>query len=484
MTLLSKSELSKSDFLEYLQCPKSLWLKKKKPELHRQSDLSEFDQKLIDDGYAIERIAGKLFEQAHYNIPQEEVAEHDGEHFFQTTFVFEKLLARTDILERVSNTGWNLIEIKSSTSLKKDHYIDLAFQKYVLEQCGFKVLDCYVLHCNKEYVKNGELEIDKLLKRERVSDKVLDIFLEVKKQILEFTDYASQEKIDESYCECLYKTKSNHCANFDYFNKNIPKNNIYQLNRISAKRINFLLDKGIISLSDADEKHFSSRAQLEVLSFKQDAPIINKAKIQKALGNLTFPLFFYDYETYNAAVPLLDGFWSQRHLVFQVSIHKMDDQGNLSHFEYLADKIEQPIELVRKMEEFTGTCGTFISWNKSFENTRNKEIASQFPSLKPYLDYVTTHTFDLMDIFKKDFVDYRSKGSTSIKNILPLLCPELSYGQLSIQDGAAALSMWMKSVRESTDEKEKIRRDLLDYCKLDTYAMVRIYQEIQSILND
>jgi len=477
--------LSKSDFLEYLHCPKSLWLKKNKPELHRQSDLSEFDQKLIDDGYAIERIAGKLFEKAHYNISQEKVAGHDGEHFFQSTFVFEKLLARTDILERVNDTGWNLIEIKSSTSVKDDHYTDLAFQKYVLEQCGFKILDCFVLHCNKEYVKSEELEADKLLKRERVSDKVLECFSEVRKQILEFADYASQEKIDESDCGCLYKTKSNHCANFDYFNKNIPKNNIYQLNRISAKKINSLLDKGVISLNDTDEKDFSSRAQLEVRSFKKGTPIINKEKIQEDLASLPFPLFFYDYETYNAAVPLLDGYWSQRHLVFQVSIHKMDNQGHLSHFEYLADKIEQPTELVRKMEEFTGTCGTFISWNKSFENSRNKEIASQFPSLKSYLDYVTTHTFDLMDIFKKDFVDYRSKGSISIKNILPLLCPELSYGQLSIQDGAAALSMWMKSVKESTgkEEKEKIRRDLLAYCELDTYGMIRIYQEILSILD-
>ena len=170
--------------------------------------------------------------------------------------------------------------------------------------------------------------------------------------------------------------------------------------------------------------------------------------MKTTLSKLKYPLHFVDYETYASAIPKVDGMSPHKHLVFQVSIHTLNAEGNMIHFEWLGDTMELPNDMLQQMQDFTGLQGTFISWNAPFEVGRNKDMITWLPEFTTYLNYMNEHMFDLMDIFKEDYVDYRFHGSTSIKKVLPVLCPQFSYPDLEVQDGTMALDTWGRMVSD------------------------------------
>jgi len=122
-----------------------------------------------------------------------------------------------------------------------------------------------------------------------------------------------------------------------------------------------------------------------------------------------------------------------------------------------------------------------LVWNQSFEKTQNKLMAARLPAYAEFLHSVNDRVYDLMKIFTQGFyVHPKFKGKTSIKKVLPVLCPELSYGDLEIQNGIAAVIKWhhMTDGRMSETEASQAYQDLLKYCCLDTWAMVRIWEEL------
>ena len=74
------------------------------------------------------------------------------------------------------------------------------------------------------------------------------------------------------------------------------------------------------------------------------------------------------------------------------------------------------------------------------------------------------------------------KGSYSIKLVLPALVPELSYDDLSIKEGGTASNTFLSMVNGTFEgDEEETKRQLLQYCKLDTYAMVRILEKLLKV---
>ena len=171
---------------------------------------------------------------------------------------------------------------------------------------------------------------------------------------------------------------------------------------ISEKKINHLIDNNYTSILDIPyDFELNIKQQIQVESLRQEHAIIDNKRVKQTLENLKFPLHFIDYETYASAVPKIDELGPHKHLVFQVSIHTLQKNGELSHFEWLGKKIELPFEMLSKMQEFTGIIGTFISWHSSFEVGRNKDMLNWLPNLSTYLNYMNEHMFDLEDIFKE-----------------------------------------------------------------------------------
>jgi len=486
---MQKVKLTKTDFIQYLNCPKSLWILKNHPEEYPHGEFSLFLEKLIKEGYEVEEYAKKLFPRG-IGLPTYSTSEEtkkamsgEGTVFFQASFeTSEGVFARVDILEKNPDDTFTIYEVKSSTEVKTNnkhnHIKDACFQRFVLEANGHKVSKVCIIHLNKEYIRKGDVQAGDLLHTEDVTEKVDEIFEEISEQISEATKILSEKKIDKDVCSCKRKTRSNHCDTFRYFNKEIPDYPVYEIIRISQKKIWHLVDEGLLDIVDVHpEFELNGKQKLQVQSAQIKKPIVDQKTIAKKLATLKSPLHFIDYETYASAVPKIDGVKPHQHIAFQVSVHTLGESGDLSHFEFLANELTLPKKLITAVSEFTGSVGTFISWHASFEKTINKNMIEMLPEQADYLKYMNENMFDLEDVFKTDYVDYRFRGSTSIKKVLPVIIPNLSYRELKVRDGTMALDLWGQMVLDPEFDEDKVatQKALLEYCKLDTFAMVEIY---------
>ena len=484
--------LSKTDFIHYLRCPDSLWLEKNKPDKFNKGVLSVFLSKLIQEGYEVEDYAKKLFpngievtRNSGLDITKSMLKENH-EVLFQPSFKTQKgAYAIADVLQKVDDSSYHLFEVKSSTSVKTDkihnHLKDVCFQKFVLSECGINISASHIIHLNDDFIKDGEIDHNELLTIVDVTEDIDSIYSSVVNEINSALNYIDKATIDEEECSCIRKTRSNHCDSFNYFNKEMHEYSIYQLRMIREKKLNELIDMGCRELTDvpADFK-LNDYQQSQIISITNDKAVIHKDEIKDQLDNLKYPLHFFDYETYSSAVPKVDGIGPHGKLTFQVSIHTLTKEGSLTHYEYLADKMDISPALVKGMKEFTGLTGTFISWHASFESGRNEEMIDLMPEHKDYLSYINANMYDLEVIFKKNYIDYRCKGSSSLKKVLPVICPGFSYDNEEIQDGTTAMEKWGELVTELKDDhiKDQIRKNLLSYCELDSLAMVEIHKEL------
>jgi hypothetical protein len=215
------------------------------------------------------------------------------------------------------------------------------------------------------------------------------------------------------------------------------------------------------------------------------APYFEKNNIDKFLSTLSYPLYFLDFETINPAIPKYNGTKPYQQVVFQYSLHlKKSKLSKLEHKEYLADPNKDPrIEFVSNLIIDCGTFGDILVYNISFERSRLNELAEQFPEFKAQLESIIERLKDLMVPFqKKWYYTSKMRGSYSIKQVLPALVPELSYSALSIKNGESSKSTFLSMINKSFNGNELLsRNDLLEYCRLDTYAMVKIVDKLYSL---
>jgi len=485
-------QLTKTDFIQYLNCPSSLWLLKNNPEtfLEYKGEFSLFLEKLVREGYEVEEYVLKMFPDCtdlKNVLPSNtlEFIQHSG-YYEQVALKTESgLYARLDIIEVHEDKSITIYEVKSSTSIKKDkthnHLKDIAFQKYVAEQSGLVVRDVVHVHLDKEFRKNGEIDVHDLVIKQNVNEEVEEISEQTILEIEEALQFIQKETIREDQCDCLMKTRANHCDTFTYFNKNIPEYSIYELNRLSQKKIQLLQDMGITAIKDIPaDFELSSFQELQREVVEDEQGIRDDESIKATLSKLEYPLYFFDYETLPFAIPRVEGFGPHQHLPVQYSLHTVHENGEVVHTEYLASELAPPIKLIEQMKQEIGKTGTLVSWYASFEQTRNREMAKMYPEHADFLDDINVRTFDLMDIFKKDFVHRDFHGSQSIKKVQPVLVPELSYKTLDVQSGTMAVDA-AERLFEMTDETEikELRDQMLEYCKLDTLAMVKIWEELK-----
>jgi len=489
--------LTKTDFKEYLLCRENLWLKKKRPEDYTAGEFSLFLEKLIGDGYEVEEYVHKLFPGGALLEGNEEtllretekLVEEAGKPIFQATFKTDDgLFVKIDILNFNKETGkWDIYEVKASSEIKTDikhnHIKDITFQSIVAERAGVRVGESYIVHINKEYRREREIDLRELFVFANVTEEVSDIRELVESEIESALTLLSQDNIPMSSCGCLYKSSAQMCDSFEFFNKGVPEYSVHNLFR--GDKLRLLVDESIYEIADIpDDFDMTDNQKKQVDMQKSQNPLINTQAINETLSRLEFPLYFLDYETFGKPVPLLDRYKTNQQIVFQVSLHVLERDGVLKHFEYLAETLESATDgLVKTLKEHIGPVGSVIVWNESFEKGRNKELAEIYPEDKDFLEDINRRIFDLMKVFKKDYLHPDFNGSASIKNVLPVLLPELSYKALDIQNGTMAMTEWERMLAEHTMDVDKIeiKKNLLKYCKLDTLAMVEIYKKLKEL---
>ena len=486
--------LTKTDFKEFLLCDKCLWLKKKRPEEYTPGEFSLFLQKLIKDGYEVEEYVQKLFPGGIFVSGNKETLLertrellHGSETIFQATFeTDEGLFAKIDILNFNTETRkWDIYEVKASseikTDLKHNHIKDVGFQTIVAEDAGADIGDSYIIYINKEYRRAGEVDINQLFIIENVTEQIREEKDVVRAEITRALAMLKKDDISLDGCDCLYKSHGQRCDCFHKFNPQVPEYSVHHI--VQGNKLRQLLDMGVLEIADIPEDFDLTDIQRDKATLqKTGRPIINDEAIAETLGGLAFPLYFLDYETYGTPIPLLDGYKTNQQIVFQVSVHKLDADGTLEHFEYLADGLPGATSgLLEALRGCMGPVGSVIVWYEPFEKARNVELAELHPEHRGFLEDINRRVFDLMKVFKEDYQHPDFQGSASIKKVLPVLLPELSYKSLDIQNGTMALSEWEKMIKGgmSDDDIEKTKANLLKYCALDTMAMVEIFEVLR-----
>lgn len=472
-------QISKTDFIHYLSCPKSFWLLKHKPDLYPHGEFSDYAKKIAAEGYEVEEYVHALLSR-----------QADAEHYsFQSVFQTDRgLYARTDVTRDNGDGTIDLYEVKSSTSVKTgsqhSQIKDAAFQKISAEESGAKVASVFIVHLNKHYVRNGEIDPQELLIFADVTNEVAAVEAETKAEIENALSIMSQEEIDESSCPCLNLTKSNHCDAFDHFNPTIPKPSIYSLPRISKAKIASFVAAGRFGLDEIGLGEVTERQSLVLESAHHRKSLINKEILADFFSKVDYPVHFLDYETYSSAIPIVNGARPQAPIPFQYSLHvkQTPDDTELLHVEFLAEEAAMPLAMIEHMQANIGGTGSVVSWHASFENTQNKNMAEHYTEKAEFLNGLIERTVDLEDLFKAGYVDIAFEGSTSIKKVLPVLAPELTYDGMDVANGTDAMEAWIRLVTMPNGlERGRLREAMLEYCKLDTYAMVRIFERMDHV---
>lgn len=489
-------QLSKSDFLKYRICPSYFWLWKHSPELVPDDSTVEVRDNKFEQGNQVEAIARQLFPSGilveGYNVQAqantEKLVTDGAEVLFQATVITDNnLLAMADVLERESD-GWVLYEVKSSGEVKKDTHIpDMAFQKIAFERAGYKINSTRVIHLNKAFVRHGDyIDPGAYFSTVDVNDPVNHILPEVKDQI-ELALNKINEAEEPATCACRLLSRGKHCPTFSYFNRDIPEYSVFDISRMQGKKLTDLIDNEIFKTTDVpDDFPLTPNQKIQVSVDKSGQTIILRDKILSEIEQLQYPLYFIDYESVNPAIPLFKNTRPHQQVVFQYSLHIIDSpDAEIRHTEYLCGDgtVDELKLLVQQMRQDIADTGSVIVWNKTFECSRNKEFGQLFPEYKDFFLGMNDRVYDLKDIFSKNYyVDPGFKGSNSIKDVLPVLAPHLSYKDLAIGKGDLASVRWYEIVSgEDSNGKDQVFADLLKYCELDTFAMVEIYQKLASL---
>lgn len=468
--------ITKSDYLLFLCCKNEFWLKKRKPEFKVATEMSLDNQHRIEQGKEVEQLA--------YNISRLRKADVKQVHIEKNIWA-DNLYCRCDILVELYNGKYELYEVKSGASIKEENYDDVTFQRIVLSNANYVVSNVFLVYVNTDYVLGEELDVDTYFIIEDVTAIAKERTPQTKLNIASAINYLNTEPVFKLIDLCSERLN---CAFALFSGVTEPAYSVFNIARLHTNKLYELLQMGIVDIMDIPQNFkLSSKQQQQINIAQNNTTYIDKEAINDTLNNLVYPLYFYDYETFNATIPMYKGLKPYQQMVFQFSLHiKETPFSELKHHEFLSKgHIEPSFEVAQALSALiTKRQGTFIVWNQSFEKTRNKEIANMYPQFTNFLNWVNEQTFDLMKIFSQNYYMHPEfKGSCSIKKVLPVLVPELSYQNLAINEGMTASIKWfqMASNKTNNNEKEAIYQHLLAYCKLDTLAMVKILEKIQKL---
>ena len=484
--------ISKSDYIKYYQCPKALWLYKNRKDLI-PPDIQEQMAGLMAIGQAAEDQAYKLFPKG-ASVPSGSFREGVDNTtkmildkvpvIFQASFWNNDLYCRSDIINHnPEDDTWDIYEVKSATKVKPEYLPDLAFQKIALQEAGLKVKNTLVIYVNNKYVRQGEIEPEKLLVTEDVTAVVDKLIEYIRGDIDEI--YGLIKKREEPVVRIVKQCYDPYpCMFVEYCWKDIPEHNIYNVYPSEAE-INRLLDDNIVDLADVPAGVITKdKYKLYYEAHKADKVIADKEAIQKELNKYEYPLYFLDYETNSPGVPKYDGYRPYQRMTFQYSLHVQEKPGGeIKHYEYLAEKNEDPSPgLAESLRTQIGPKGSVVAWYMGFEAGCNTEMGERYPEHAEFFADVNSRLVDLMEFFSKGYyVDKNFFGSSSLKKVLPVIAPHLSYEDLNIQEGMAASDSWPTLIGDELNEQEKqdLKNDMLKYCALDTFAMVEIFRVLK-----
>ncbi len=484
---------SKSKLLALRQCPKRLWLEVHRPDLRVDSAAT---QASFQVGFQVGDVAQRIYDPQGVGALIDVASEgFDGalqrsamllqtaQTIFEAGFSAGGALAFADVMLPALRDGkqvWRMVEVKSSTSVKDYYRDDVAIQAYVAHAANVPLDSIALAHIDSSWSYPGDGDYRGLLKENDLTDEAFARAGEVRAWI------AQAQTIDASptepeiqigaHCDTPFA-----CGFYDHCSRDEPKPQypVQWLPHFGAKA-GKLAEQGIVDLMQVPDDMLNGR-QKRV----KDHTLANTVffDAQGAAADLAvhpLPAYFLDFETIQFAVPIWKGTHPYQQITFQFSLHKLSNSGQIDHKEFLDITGNDPSErFALALVDACGNHGPVYVYNAGFETARINELAIRHPQFSEALLGINARVVDLLPIARERFYHPSQQGSWSIKKVLPAVVPELRYEALDgVQDGGMAMEAFLEAIHPdtSTERRRQIKQQLLAYCKLDTYAMVRLWQ--------
>ncbi len=485
--------LSKSKYMKGLQCHKLLWYC-----YNRKEEIPPVDpatQAIFDQGTQVGLLAQQLFPggiKLERNASPQKHAKQSisalsaRKPLFEAGFIAGNGYALADILNPVQDGAWDLIEVKSSTEVKDEHYPDVAFQKHVYEGAGLKIRRCHLMHINNQYVRQGSIDPAQLFTTVDITDSVEREQPSITEAVEKMLAVIGQGKAPDikigPQCD-----EPHECSLKEVCWKFVPEeDSVFVLSR--GKKLAFsLLDRNILMLTaiPAGTK-LTDNQRIQVGVHQSGTPYVDRAAVKQFLDGLGYPLYFLDFETIDPTIPLFDSSRPFEKIVFQYSLFVVQKRGATPrHHAFLfKGKTDPREEILKQLKGLLGEKGSIVAYNASFEVGALKGACGVFPQYQGWVDDLKARFVDLYVPFRSfDYYHPDQQGSASIKAVLPALTGK-AYAGLDITDGAMASREYFRvtfSDHVPEEERQRIYAGLEKYCDLDTQGMMDIVEKLGDI---
>ncbi|MCX6153775.1 MAG: DUF2779 domain-containing protein [Candidatus Kapabacteria bacterium] len=460
--------------------------------------MSDSLESKFEKGHTVGLLAQQLFPngidlqkkyQFDYDKSIEEVREllnQTNAIIYEAPFLYNEVLSVLDILV-CENGKITAYEVKSITEIKEHIILECALQYWVMKNSSIEISDFNIVYVNNKYVKQGELDINELFKIESVLERILPLQDDISSKVEELKEILNNQVVPEidinSNCD-----HPNPCDFHNHCWQHIPKYSIFNIAYLKTPKKFELYKNGIVKFNDIPKDYPLNENQWQQVDCELNkTSIINKPKLKEFLDSLNYPLYFMDFESFQPVIPMFDNSRPYQQITSQYSLHYLESKDSeLKHFEYLAEanyQIDPRIGFIEQLIDETLPDGDILIFNISFEKPRLNEIAKDFPQYAEAIGKIISRLKDLIIPFREHYYfTPEMLGKFSIKNVLSALIPELSYKELEISNGGMAMTIYPSLYLETDQEKiNTVRHNLLKYCEMDTFAMVRILKVLEGI---
>ena len=416
---------------------------------------------------------------------------HENIILFEGAFEHDGFVARADILVKTGQ-DYQLIEVKSSTPKKlhiaegKPYLDDIAYTFWILSSTGINITSAQLWFLNKSY-RMGEPPLN-LFKKEDCTE-------DAGKQAQAYASLGTGKKsiiTAPQKPNCLLKAACKGCEHAHSCFKNFDQHTIFQIPKMSKKKMQDLIDQGITTAGAIPPGEITAAGLNAYTCLVNGQDLCQKQSIKDAVAQWEYPIGYFDFETINPALPLISDCEPYAQIPFQYSLHiaqtAQQSKKAFQHKEFLANPAHLQAEVLKLAQQMAADlkeCKTIVAYHMSFEQARTKWLAEWVnkkgvPQLADQLLAIRDRFVDLEPLIKDHFYDLSFQGSYSIKKVLPVVAPGLSYQGMNVANGADAagvfLNMVLNRVQTLVNQGYTVpsRANLLEYCKKDTWAMVEI----------
>lgn len=490
--------LTKSKFIAGLKCSRRLWFAVHDPLPYVDAPPGS----AMDVGNRVGRGAHRLFpsgvevteapwaHDAAVARTRDLMADASVPAIFEAAFEFEGVRIRVDVLERLSGGTWGLREVKSSLSVKAEsyHHEDAAIQLHVLAGCGLAVASVELIHTNRDYVRGaGEIDWPAILVREDITEACRELLPGLRAELAaqwHVLDAAEPPEVRP------FKSRCNGGYTCDFWERCTaakPADWIQYLPHVRLPALEELTDAGIERIIDIPDDYRLNGNQARMRDVLRSGRPYVSPDLGRALHNCGPPAYYLDFEFMSPILPAYAETSPNQEIVFQYSLRHADADGRLTHREFLAAADRDPRrELAERLVADIADDGApVIAYNAGTEAGVIRRLAAAFPDLAPPLEAINARMLDLLPVVRGHTYFEEYQGSFSLKAVGPTLVPELSYDALDGVDVGtdAAIAFWLMAIGDVTDaaEVEGLRRQLLEYCKLDTLLLAEVHRRLMQL---